>query len=532
MAVGFSRDRWYNYIADRSHPPVASAVVEKPEYDPDHVYAWKPANNYKGWKLIDRGEAGVDDAEVIQALDGIADPLKVVIMADIVAKQSVVFEKSKYVDINFLGYTVLNEAGGDYAPFINYRVNNGVFIIRNVTIDNQDTVGNGITAGATDIYPKKVIVENVEVKRFTNHAFYFRLTDPTEAADENAEHDLILKNVRAEATSEGSLNECLTVDNARKVVIEEAELIGNKIAYIVASQTIAKKVKYVSSDWGFASKSRQIVYEDFTVDGTGSNIHLVVEPYISIEGKYQFDSCYLATIRDFRGLSNAARIKLRPYDDSYTLKHVVIDGVTQKQTPIHIEPYTDYATIENLEIRNVKFLEYSLLYHILNITNVSIKKAIIESVELPGINATYTRAIYIKNDKADREINAVIRAITRTLPYVGQSDDKGAGYGVSGEFDVDPILFNNFWQLTSGTTQPKLLKNSGTATFSGDGTTTQFKIAHGLVSTPSKVQVTPMTADAAGDFYVTADDTYIYINYKTAPPSGTDNVKVSWYAEV
>jgi len=70
MSVGFSRDRWYNYIADRSHPPVASAVVEIPEYDPDHVYAWKPANNYKGWKLLDRGEAGVDNAEVIQsALD-------------------------------------------------------------------------------------------------------------------------------------------------------------------------------------------------------------------------------------------------------------------------------------------------------------------------------------------------------------------------------------------------------------------------------------------------------------------------------
>jgi len=77
-----------------------------------------------------------------------------------------------------------------------------------------------------------------------------------------------------------------------------------------------------------------------------------------------------------------------------------------------------------------------------------------------------------------------------------------------------------------------LTENSGTATFSGDGTTTQFSIAHGLVSTPTKVLVTPMTADAASDFYVTADDTNIYINYKSAPPSGTDNLKFSWYAEV
>ena len=75
-------------------------------------------------------------------------------------------------------------------------------------------------------------------------------------------------------------------------------------------------------------------------------------------------------------------------------------------------------------------------------------------------------------------------------------------------------------------------ENSGTATFSGDGSTTQFSIAHGLVSEPSKVQVTPMTEDAARDFYVTKDDTNIYVNYLSPPPSGSDNVKLSWYAEV
>jgi len=85
---------------------------------------------------------------------------------------------------------------------------------------------------------------------------------------------------------------------------------------------------------------------------------------------------------------------------------------------------------------------------------------------------------------------------------------------------------------TPNTSIKDAIKNSGTATFSGDGTTTQFSIAHGLVSTPTKVLVTPMTADAASDFYVTADDTNIYINYKSAPPSGTDNLKFSWLAEV
>ena len=78
----------------------------------------------------------------------------------------------------------------------------------------------------------------------------------------------------------------------------------------------------------------------------------------------------------------------------------------------------------------------------------------------------------------------------------------------------------------------KEFQYSGVSTFSGDGSTTQFTIPHGLVAEPSKVQVTPMSADAAGDFYVTKDATNIYVNYKTAPASGSDNVVLSWYAEI
>jgi hypothetical protein len=76
------------------------------------------------------------------------------------------------------------------------------------------------------------------------------------------------------------------------------------------------------------------------------------------------------------------------------------------------------------------------------------------------------------------------------------------------------------------------VRNSGVATFNGDGTTTQFKIAHRLISTPKKVLVTPASANATGQFYVTADDTYIYVNYLTPPPADTNNVVLYWYAEV
>ena len=93
-------------------------------------------------------------------------------------------------------------------------------------------------------------------------------------------------------------------------------------------------------------------------------------------------------------------------------------------------------------------------------------------------------------------------------------------YSISSSYKQKVRLYGRFFQ------------NSGTATFSGDGSTTQFTIAHGLVAQPSNVRITPASADAAGDFYVTTDATNIYVNYKTAPASGTSNVVLMWYAEV
>jgi hypothetical protein len=75
-------------------------------------------------------------------------------------------------------------------------------------------------------------------------------------------------------------------------------------------------------------------------------------------------------------------------------------------------------------------------------------------------------------------------------------------------------------------------KNGGTATFSGTGTQTTFTIAHGLAGTPKMAVVTAGSNDAKGNFYVTYDATNIYVTYATAPPSGTNNVVLRWYAEM
>ena len=118
--------------------------------------------------------------------------------------------------------------------------------------------------------------------------------------------------------------------------------------------------------------------------------------------------------------------------------------------------------------------------------------------------------------------NIVLGSLTNKVELYAMSTGMVIAYL---DTDVQPYIRSNsnFYYIK---------RNSDKATFSGDGTTTQFKIPHRLISTPTKIQITPGSSDAEGSFYVTADSTYIYVNYATAPPVGTNNIVLYWYAEV
>lgn len=83
--------------------------------------------------------------------------------------------------------------------------------------------------------------------------------------------------------------------------------------------------------------------------------------------------------------------------------------------------------------------------------------------------------------------------------------------------EISGNVFNGSY--SSGYTN-YLKKNYGTATFSGDGTTTQFTIVHGLVSTPSYVNVIPKAGAPQPDS-IDADTTNITLTFTTAPAAGT-----------
>lgn len=72
--------------------------------------------------------------------------------------------------------------------------------------------------------------------------------------------------------------------------------------------------------------------------------------------------------------------------------------------------------------------------------------------------------------------------------------------------------------------------NGGLASFSGDGATTQFSISHGLSARPTVPFVFPASPDARRPFYLDVTDTAILVNFESPPPTGTDNVKLYWFA--
>lgn len=109
------------------------------------------------------------------------------------------------------------------------------------------------------------------------------------------------------------------------------------------------------------------------------------------------------------------------------------------------------------------------------------------------------------------------------LPGVGVYNTRP---DILGDFTVDD-------DNTLNNTNTKFTKNSGLATFSGDGVTTVFNIPHGLAGTPRHADAKAQTAGArATQFQVTVTSTNVVVTYSTAPVSGASNVGLWWDAEL
>jgi len=70
--------------------------------------------------------------------------------------------------------------------------------------------------------------------------------------------------------------------------------------------------------------------------------------------------------------------------------------------------------------------------------------------------------------------------------------------------------------------------DAGVGTWSGDGTTNTFIVAHNWGEMPTVAFVQPASPDAVGNFYVQLNENELRIIYKTPPPAGTNNIVLHW----
>ena len=528
MSYGFSRDQWYNYIADRSHPPVASAVVEKPEYDPDHVYAWRPANNYKGWKLIARGKARVDDAEVIQkALDSLT-PNRT--WKEVVALRGrFVLSNTIYLDsytVFDLRGAVLEQNFSSARPIIMVDGKEQVDIKGGI-LDGKKTSDNADTYGWWGIRiknSKDVNIEGVYVKdtNFQNVIF-----------EGNCERCSIRNSILKggenalfvfSADSSQTLRDCVIED----CILDGGTPLANRPTGVDfwregVSRCVARNLIICNTRVGIGvTNCQDNAISDVTIANITSSGIIILDghrieisnPVILNAGRYGIEVTY-----EKRGTTK------------YYSDHVkILGGIIYSPAGHGIFVYEcDHASIQNVHV--IKAGNDGIYYQGDHgvITGNPIEDANQSQGTCYGIHLRYATYTVVANN-----------CITGDLITNSIYEDTGADYNLITNNIVNKAINKQGANTVVRRNLGYLTENSGTAKVTGNGTDTTFTvdITHGLVKDKAVARITLDREGTVDKVYLVDKDgdgfketLRVVVTYATAPADG-EEVPIYWYAEV
>ena len=527
MAFSFSRDRWREYIAKRTTD--FSAKVYK---DGDRVYAVDSDG-----KTIAEGEAGVDDASVIQsALDSLTAGRtwkeRVVLVGDFLIRDSILIPSYTTLDLSNAFLKLANGIDKNLITNADWNSSNTqIEIIGGILDGNKSNQADNSAGNNCGIHFRNVTywkINKVYVKNCRVDGFSFWDSPHGKIMECVAEGNggfgfqfQGAKGYSAGDTKYITVSNCKAYNNGGLRADGGADGFAFGHAYYVyLSNCISRynihhgfagdRADYITLVNCHAEENQQNGFQIADAAGTNPGVGWQLTNCRAINNQWSgfsiinaAEECSLFNCRSInngqRGIYMAGGVK-----------KITIDGVYCINNGYH--GIDVYGNKDTYKVKIIKAQIYSNgsagNFHGINCAAVS--GAQIYDVAI--------KFCYI-GDNTGYDLN-----VGRASGLISENVLKGSASGVI-RFGVSP--YPKVYQNIGYTTE-----NSGTVSFSGDGTTTQFSIEHGLVSTPNKVQVTAMSEDASGDFYVTADATYIYVNYKTAPPSGTDNIKLSWSAEV
>ena len=504
--------------------PWEKSNVEVPANGYDYIIYTDGTNVYA--KNGKTGEVEFSFAEDYGTLGGVYEVLKRIVKSNV----SIKFIGGEYkikqpwtgylgnvnnVYIDFGGATIKYEGeiptppSSPWAQYVLGFSSIDGLVLKNLTIDTTNTTyDGGDTKSAfkalwiSDV--KNALIENVKIYHNSNMALQLGATSPDNFGNVVVRNSVFI-NYDA-PNSGGGYDSGGNADDTIGTFANEPLALHD----VIVGKNYVENLGSWSGAIGLISSERITIKDNFVFGGRIYFTETIPQNHIKIQNNYINTNKKTTKAIDFNNsyYYSSQSSMTTAGDDIIIQGNTCIDGM------IHIDSYiSDYPKYTDVQIKN-NYINTSM--------DVGMFLRYLGNIQIIGntiakVKDTYKGMLVFSFDKAIIMNNII------------NSDDNPIYAGPGNMLLENNVFTNNTQVYLSGV---KLYKNSSTATFSGDGSTTQFKIAHGLVSTPSKARVTPMSADAASEFYVTTDATYIYVNYKTAPPSGTNNVVLSWYAGV
>jgi len=410
-------------------------------------------------------------------------------------------------------------------------------IIKDLTIDcnNMFAVGTGLLRSSAE----RLVVENVKVLNYTDYGISFDHYQGVGYLDH-----VIIRDT--EIVGDGN-NEAILGTYTKRLILDNIYIEANKPMWLADIHTIfAKRVNAKIKNWGLTFRGRRIYVDDIYVEratDTTKKELLIFQSNFAHSEEYSntvIEAGKIIVVNPYSDVE--AHLEIQPYSDTCYIEEAVFDQIILDGAILNLSAGNDtHSKVERLYASTLitKNVNFGLINGI-RVVNVD-THLVVGKAYVKGIVSGKHFAGFHEYD-SDMTCKLKLVEADHELCYYGIYTS--GSYALTLEAWIPRKIWTKapYYDAGDGAREVTIhMRNAGTATFSGDGSTTDFLIGdHGLaVTDPTKivVKVTPISADAIAaspcvGYVDPSDPTKIRVKFASPPASGTNNVQIIWEAQV
>ncbi len=384
-----------------------------------------------------------------------------------------------------------------------------------------------------DIYLHDATHRSIDIRAFSDHVIVHDVIIRQPDSSYNSVGIMILDS--SNITLNGGI---ISASDDGIALVSEAEgaylhhiTINNFILSSTNANPFRANQANASIDLGRTVYARYINLNDVTISGVRTNSKGMSLFFPSRSTSYLEDSTFSnITINDIHGKDGIYLKNIRRCNFS----NIIIRDVGRHGVQMEDENISDvsFSNIKMYDIgKDVQGTGFIMGGAVNQVRNIIIDNILIDTLVnsasgavriINAVNSTF-RAITIRN------IPANIKGINESSPSNYNTIENNDLSGISAiQNRIVTVGVNNIVKNNLG----YAAENKGILTANGTDAQTQFIILHGLALAPTAVELSAKSKDATGEKYWTADATNIIVNFVVPSPTGTNNIILSWKAEV